>query len=251
MQKEEGLYLFAVIPKAEERSFGTTELDGRVTEVFTVPFHDMSMVTASAPIKIYEPTRKNARNHQQTISRVMEEFSVIPMSFGNILEDREDVHLFMEQLYEQFQHIFPKIENKIEVGLKLMGKKEWITEQANKNPSLQRLKRNAASAKPHYYEQLKLGEAAKSFVTSLHSQFEQEVFQPLAELSEAAKSNEVINERMLLNASFLISLENEEAFDARVNEIYEKWKSCIDFTYTGPWPAYNFINLKIKAGQTS
>ncbi len=81
----------------------------------------------------------------------------------------------------------------------------------------------------------------------LHEEFEKEVFHPLADISDAAKSNEVINERMLLNAAFLLDKDQEEAFEKKLNEIYNKWMDSADFKYTGPWPAYNFIDIKLTA----
>lgn len=247
-----GYYLFAVIPDAVEKQFEPVSLGGGKREVFSIPYKEVAVVVAQAPVQIYEPSRKNARAHQDTVSNVMKEHTIIPVSFGNIMESREDVEVFMEKLYDNFKKIFPKIENKFEVGLKLVGKKEWMQKQAHSNPKLKQMKEalEDKSKAAGYYDRLALGEASKNFIGSIHAEFEKEIFEPLAKISDAAKSNEVINERMLLNAAFLVDKEKEEAFDKKVNELYEKWKDRIDFNYTGPWPAYNFIDLKIKAGAT-
>ncbi|SDN73515.1 GvpL/GvpF family gas vesicle protein [Alkalicoccus daliensis] len=247
-----GYYLFAVIPDAVNKKFKDVELDGEKCKVITVPYKDMAAVAAKAPIKIYEPSRKNAKAHQDAVSNIMKEHTVIPVSFGNIVESEKDVEIFMKQLYPNFKIIFPKIANKFEVGLKLVGKKKWMQEQAQNNPKLKQMQQSIEdkSKASSYYDRLAIGEASKDFVGAIHLQFEKEVFQPLAKIANAAKSNEVVNERMLLNAAFLLEKDKEEEFDLKVNEIYEKWKDHIDFTYTGPWPAYNFIDLKVKAGAT-
>lgn len=245
-----GYYLFAVIPESVNKTFKDVVLDGETCKVITVPYKDMSAVAAKAPVRIYEPSRKNAKAHQDAVSNIMKEHTVIPVSFGNIVESEKDVEIFMQQLYPNFKVIFPKIKGKFEVGLKLIGKKDWMAKQAQNNPKLKQMQQSLQdkSKASSYYDRLAIGEASKDFVGAIHLEFEKEVFQPLAKIANAAKSNEVVNERMLLNAAFLLDKEQEEAFDIKVNEIYEKWKDKVDFTYTGPWPAYNFIDLKVKAG---
>ena len=40
--------------------------------------------------------------------------------------------------------------------------------------------------------------------------------------------------------------EKEEAFDQKVNDLFEVWKDKVEFKYTGPWPAYNFVNIILR-----
>ncbi|MFB4164468.1 GvpL/GvpF family gas vesicle protein [Alteribacillus sp. JSM 102045] len=247
MAEELGCYLFCAIETEEKQSFGNVALAGKEREVYTVHYNNHAVVVADAPIQVYEPSRKNAKAHQETISKVMEDFTVIPMSFGTVLKSQKDVSLLMEQLKEQFKEIFPKIRNKIEVGLKVIGKKEWLSQEANQQSDIKKLKEKTKSKQAGYYDQIQLGESAERFVRGLHERMENEIFSPLAEMADAAVSNEVINERMLLNASFLVDLDKEEKFDEIVNELYEKWQDKTEFKYTGPWPAYNFIDIKLKA----
>jgi hypothetical protein len=51
---------------------------------------------------------------------------------------------------------------------------------------------------------------------------------------------------MVLNAAFLVSRDQETRFDAKVNELYEQHHEQFNFMYSGPWPPYNFIDLKIE-----
>ena len=36
------------------------------------------------------------------------------------------------------------------------------------------------------------------------------------------------------------------AFDERVKEISRKYEDILTFKYSGPWPPYNFVNIKLK-----
>ena len=48
-----------------------------------------------------------------------------------------------------------------------------------------------------------------------------------------------------MNAAFLVGREAEPAFDARVKEIGLRYDK-LTFKYTGPWPPYNFVNIRLK-----
>ncbi|WP_026691528.1 GvpL/GvpF family gas vesicle protein [Alteribacter aurantiacus] len=250
---KEGVYLFGAIETAEPKTFEKVKLAGEHRRVYTIPYKNLSMVVADAPVDIYEPSRQNLKAHQDTVATIMKTFTIIPMSFGNVLESKKDVEILLGKLSPQFNEIFPRIRGKIEVGLKLVGKKEWIEHVAKNEPAMKKLQTNVQgkNAQAGYYDRIKLGEAARNFMTQLQITFDEAVFQPLAEVADAAKNNESISERMVLNAAFLIDKEKEAEFDALVNDLHEEWSDRVDFKYSGPWPAYNFINLKIKAEDAS
>ncbi len=93
----------------------------------------------------------------------------------------------LENLYPQFEKLFPAIKGKIEVGLKVIGKKEWLEEKVNENPELEKV---SASVKGKseaigYYERIQLGGMAQKMFTSLQKEVKTDVFSPLEEAAEA------------------------------------------------------------------
>ena len=64
-------------------------------------------------------------------------------------------------------------------------------------------------------------------------------------MSVASRVNKPIGDKMIMNAAFLVSRDQEPAFDARVKEIGAKYDK-LTFKYTGPWPPYNFVNIRLK-----
>lgn len=97
-----------------------------------------------------------------------------------------------------------------------------------------------------FYDQIQVGEQAQNFILHLEELAAEEIYLPLMEIAEAGKLNKTIPGKTLLNAAFLIDTHNEESFDKRVNELYEIWKDKADFKYSGPWPAYNFVNIVLR-----
>ncbi|PLT29678.1 GvpL/GvpF family gas vesicle protein [Peribacillus deserti] len=251
MSQEEsmGIYIFCGIQTETDESFDTVEIEGETKELFTVRYRDAAIVAAEVPMKIYHPNKENLLMHQNAVANVMKKNdTVIPVSFGNVFQSKEDVGVLLENLYPQFEKLFPEIKGKIELGLKVIGKKEYLESQINENSKIDRMAKSVKgkSEAASYYERIQLGGAAQKIITSLQQEVKSEVSAPLAELAEASKINDPIGEKMLLNAAFLVDRDKEAEFDQKVNEIHEEWKDKVDFNYSGPWPAYNFINIRLK-----
>ncbi len=254
MSEETGIYIFCGIQTKQEPDFGTFHFEGEDRSIFTIHYEDAAMVAAEVPMKIYHPNKDNLMMHQQVISSVMEkENVVIPISFGNVFHSKSDVLKLLESLYPQFSQLFPKVKGKIEVGLKVVGKKDWLEHEIHKNPQVQGKKQmvQEKSKNAGFYDRIQLGEMAQKFFKSIQEDVQSDIYEPLAGMAESAQVNEPIGEKMLLNAAYLIDQDQEEQFDEKVNELHEKWKDKVDFKYTGPWPAYNFINIQLKVEESS
>ncbi len=51
---------------------------------------------------------------------------------------------------------------------------------------------------------------------------------------------------MIMNAAFLVDRAGEDVFDAAVKALSRRYEDVLAFRYTGPWPPYNFVNIKLK-----
>ena len=65
-------------------------------------------------------------------------------------------------------------------------------------------------------------------------------------MSVASRANKPIGDKMIMNAAFLVAREKEAAFDAKVKQHRRAGTSTLTFKYTGPWPPYNFVNIRLK-----
>jgi hypothetical protein len=61
----------------------------------------------------------------------------------------------------------------------------------------------------------------------------------------ASRANKPIGDKMIMNAAFLVARDRETAFDAKVKAIGAR-HDMLTFKYTGPWPPYNFVNIRLK-----
>ena len=80
---------------------------------------------------------------------------------------------------------------------------------------------------------------------------ERQILARLRDVSVASRVNRAIGDKMIMNAAFLVQRDQENAFDRRIKEIASHYDK-LTFKYTGPWPPYNFVNIRLKlerAGQ--
>lgn len=248
-EKEMGVYIFCGIQTEDDSNFGTVEVEGEERDTYLVRYKDAAFVAATVPMKIYSPNQENLMMHQSLVAKVMEENeSVIPVSFGNVFKSKEDVKILLEKLYPQFEKLFPEIKGKFELGLKVIGKQEYLESTVKSNANIQSMSKNVQgkSKDAGYFDRMKLGEATQKIIESLRKEIETDIYKPLEKLSTAGRVNDPQGEKVLLNAAFLVDRNQDEKFDTKVNELHEKYKDKVDFKYTGPWPAYNFVNIRLN-----
>src|ERR1043166_1676445 len=80
-----GKYVYCIIRSDRPREFGAIGIGGG-QRVYTVGFNNLAAVVSDTPIVIYDPTRENVLAHEFVNETVMREHTVIPMSFGTVLD---------------------------------------------------------------------------------------------------------------------------------------------------------------------
>ena len=242
-----GRYVYCIVRADQQLNFGPIGIGEEPAPVYTVRCDDLSAVVSDSPLGVLDPTRDNVLAHQRVNETVMREHTVLPMSFGTVFKTRDDVTAFLKSAYRAFSDVLDKMENKLEFGLKVLWDRDAVIKQIeNDDEDIHRLKSEIAAQKGStYFARMQYGRLIDAALQSRSERYVAEIFDRLRDVSVAARSNKPIGDRMILNAAFLVSRDAEEAFDARVKELGGK-HGMLTFRYTGPWPPYNFVNIRLK-----
>jgi Mg2+ and Co2+ transporter CorA len=251
---EEGKYVYCIIKSPKSREFGQIGIGDGTNVVYTVHFQELAAVVSDTPIRIYDPTRENVLAHEFVNETVMREYTVIPMSFGTLFRTEEDIVELLKSTYQAFDDVLEKMKDKIEFGLKVLWDREKVIGTIeNSNDEIRRLKdeinRNAQSST--YFARMQLGRLVESALEDAGNSYVRDIHEALKPAAVASRSNKPIGDRMILNAAFLVDREREKAFDEAVKAISQKYEDLLTFKYTGPWPPYNFVNIKLKLEKAS
>jgi len=244
---QRGKYVYCVIPTDEPLTFGSIGIGAEPAEVHTVNYEDIAAVVSDTPIELYEPTRQNVLAHERVNDTVMRQHTVIPMSFGTVFKTREDIHQLLRSAYDAFKDVLVKMEDKLEYGLKVLWDRDRIVEEIEReNEDIRRLRAEISSQHGStYFARMQYGRMVDAALQARSERYVQVLFDALRPVAVASRANRPIGDKMILNAAFLVRRDKEPDFDAAVKAIGATYEHLM-FKYTGPWPPYNFVNIRLK-----
>jgi hypothetical protein len=246
-EAHEGKYVYCIIKPAKPLGFGPLGIGPAPAETHTVNFKDIGAVVSNTPMVVQDPTRENVLAHQRVNETVMQQHTVIPMSFGTVFKTDEDIIELLRSAYEAFTDVLNKMQDKFEFGLKVLWDRDQIVREIEEeDEDIRRLKSEISSQKGStYFARMQYGRLIDAALQARSERYVAEVFQALRDVSVASRSNKPIGDRMIMNAAFLVARDAEGSFDARVRSIGQRFDK-LTFKYTGPWPPYNFVNIRLK-----
>ena len=247
-QAEPGRYVYCIIRSREPRTFGNIGIGGD-TPVYTVGYEDLAAVVSDTPIRIYDPTRENVLTHEFVNESVMKDHTVLPMSFGTIFRTSEDIVELLKSTSKALEDVLEKMQGKIEFGLKVLWDRDRVIERIqDRDEEIQRLKQGIESGghSSTYFARMQLGRLVEAAIEEAANRFVKDIHESLKPVAVASRTNKPIGDRMILNAAYLIDRSQEAQFDQTVRELSQRYEEMLSFRYTGPWPPYNFVNIKLR-----
>ena len=243
----EGKYVYCIIKSERPLSFGALGMGSEPAQVQTVIYRDLAAVVSSTSLVVQDPTRDNVLAHQRVNETVMQQHTVIPMSFGTVFKTDDDIIELLRSAYDAFSDVLNKMQDKFEFGLKVLWDRDQIIREIEgEDEDIRRLKGEISTQKGStYFARMQYGRLIDAALQARSERYVAEIFEALRDVSVASRSNKPIGDRMIMNAAFLVARDAEHAFDARVKDIGSRYAK-LTFKYTGPWPPYNFVNIRLK-----
>ena len=248
-QQQEGRYVYGVIEARDNLGFGRIGIGGMGENVYCVPHGDVAAVVSKTPVFIFDPTRENALAHEHVIETVMKSNTIIPMSFGTVFRTDDDIREVLKSIYPSLKDVLKQMANKLEFGLKVTWDRDRIVEELKReNEEIHRFQHELTRKhlQSTYFARMQLGRMIDKALSERAAEVVREIYDGLRTVCVASRDNKVIGDKMIMNAAFLIQKDKEAEFDAAVNAVAQKFGDRLNFKYTGPWPPYNFVNIRLK-----
>jgi hypothetical protein len=247
--RDEGRYVYGVIQSKESITFGRIGVGGTGELVYSVNHGDIAAVVSKTAVFIFDPTRENALAHEHVIESVMKQYTIIPMSFGTVFRTDDDIREVLKSIYPSLKDVLKQMEGKVEFGLKVTWERDQVIDELkHEDEEIHRF--HSEITRKHlqstYLARMQLGRMIDRALQERSAQYVREIYEALRNTSVASRDNKPIGDKMIMNAAFLIEREREEEFDAAVNRVARKFGNRLNFKYTGPWPPYNFVNIRLK-----
>lgn len=235
-------YLYCIIESKKNEEFGEIGING--SKVYAVIYKDLGAVVSNSlgedPIEVLS----EGITHQKVVEEVMKKFTIIPMSFGQVPKSEEEVKGFLAEHYDELKELFRKIEGKVELGLKASWKMDKIMKEiVNTNDRIRIIQKqiNSLPEEKSYYLRIELGKLVAEELKAHGQALAEKIFDSLKLLAVDAKTNNPLNDKMILNAAFLVPKDKEGHFDKTVNEIEKKYPELtLRYVVSAP---YNFVTI--------
>jgi hypothetical protein len=191
--------------------------------------------------------RAEAIAHARVLEAALAGGTVLPMRFGVIMNDPEEVRNRLLADHEpDLRAQLDSFAGKVEVSIRALYEEQPLMRQiVSEEPEIARL-RASLQGKPEaatYYERIRLGELIAQAVERRREADTQEIVGALADLAVTVSIGEPAHERVVFNASFLVESDRMSAFDQRLDQIAADRAERMRFKYTGPLPPHSFVEL--------
>ena len=250
---ELGKYLYCIIACQEDHAFDAVAIGSDDGMVHTVCHKGLGFVVSDSLVKQYESTRKNMMAHEKVLETVMREFTLLPVRFGTVTNSTsplQDIQKLLSNRFEEFQKLLADMEGKVELGLKAFWRDEKAVfeEIVAENAAIRRLRDSLSRKSPEatHFDRIGLGEMVKEALNRKRAKEAAEILPPLRRVAHSVRENEVLADRMVVNAAFLVDKVRGPEFDQAVSKLDEQLSERVALKYVGPAPPYNFVNIVVN-----
>ena len=229
-----------------------SEIKGIVgAELVAVSFDQISAVISNIEKADLVANQVNAFAFAHVIESLEQQYPLLPMRFGSVMESTDSILKMLEKNYPEFRNNLQKVENKSEFGLKIFCDTEKLkadlssTSDAISKSSQKPATENKDSIYREYINQKlkvhRLEEMMMVYIDSIIAEFTGF----LVKLEAEKKIKKMTNATTIIDAVFLLEKDKKADLVRSIKELQNQ-HSGLNYTLTGPWPPYSFVDINLK-----
>ncbi len=208
---------------------------------------DVAALVSDAPDGELSFDREAMMIHARVLEEAHAQGTVLPMRFGVVMGDRQDVlGRLLERHHQHLRAQLQAFDGKAELKLRATYDEErLLSDVVAEDRDVARLRRSLRGLPQDatYYGRIELGQLVSRAIDRMRERDARALLEELAPLSLDQEIAAPRHERIVLDASFLVTRSQLDAFDARVEQLAERAAGKIRFKFTGPLPPHSFVNL--------
>lgn len=178
--------------------------------------------------------------HDQIISQLMREQTVLPMSFGTVLKDENGLATLIAQNAPQWQAILEKVKGCVELGIKAYVKREALLKQIS-------IGGNAQTTAANYLQQKKSARDAQQRAQDYANEVLTKLHHACMEFARDGLVKPIQNPQvsaeglMSLRGIYLLEKEQVDYFGDHVGNQIDFHRSWLTVIADGPFAPYHFV----------
>jgi len=241
------VYVYGIINGPKRLRLSQKGMGGQ--NVFNIIYGRISALVSISDKNHFEPNEKNVFTHEAVIEEMMNNNqAVLPMRFATVLNNKREIKEILRKQYREFVNNLEKVKGAVELGVKVFWEADKMKEKAKSDVS-KRIKqvsgfpRSAGSGSRYLLGKMKdyfleegLEQEAEKLAKAINRR--------LSRHARDSRLKKLVTGALALNASYLVAKENCQDFENEVAKMQKENKN-LKFLFSGPWPPYNFIEVKV------
>ena len=246
----EGRYIYGIIPGSNETSLDISGVDNS-TPVYTIADQDLSCVLSDYSGEAFgalsrEEVVRALLAHQRVVEQVMQDHTVLPVKFGTLVGNSQEVLDLLSQGHSGFVDTLAAIRNNVEIEVAATWDTSEALQEMSKEEDVVRARETIThKGEPTVEDRVRLGQVVKACMDRRRDSYREGMIRFLKPLSVDVIPNALVSDRMVMNVAFLVNRARQQEFDERVNQLDDLFQNEITFRVIGPLPPYSFSTVEI------
>ena len=245
-----GAYLYGFTDRAYRPGDELRGLGG--APVRLVPFRDVAAVVSPHPVQRLLPSRSNLEPHHRIVRRIASEAPLVPAAFGHISDTEEQILGVLSGNYEDIRGEIDRLAHKCEMTLGLSWTVQNIFEFIVRlDPELRALRdRVFRDREPSMNEKLQVGSMFEATLNRYRERITAALVAAFAGIVHEVVHKPPRHEQSICQAALLVDRTAVDEFGRRVQAAGRMFDGNYALDYSGPWPPYSFVKLRLQAERT-
>jgi hypothetical protein len=225
------------------------ELQGLASApVHAIRFKDIAAIVSDHPVEKLSLLRRNLEPHHRVVREISNQTTFIPATFGHISDTAEQIQEVLRDNHAGIREELERLAGKAEMGVKLLWDVDNIFDffVSFDRELRNRRDRVFGKSRPSLEEKIELGAFFDKRLKQERDRLSNQIVTALSPVTCEFRVNPPAEEKMVLNAAFLIERAREKEFEEALYRAAGLFDSNFALDYSGPWPPYSFIRLTLK-----
>lgn len=222
--------------------------------VYLIPYKDIALVVKESPSIDYKDIPREALvqyllAHQAVIEEIMKERTAVPIKFGTTAVNDVGAREILEFGYARFKDAIDGMKDKTEIEvIARWNDLDSVLKEIGNKAEIRRFKEGIKTGGQSNFQSLavELGRMVKTALNEENSRVRDEIRAVLNEHAVEFRLHDPLDDRMIMNAAFLIQKGREGLLEEEVEKLDNEYGNKVDFRVVGPLPPHSFSTLEIK-----
>jgi len=243
-----GFYVYSFLRAKDQEAVIASKLKGiEEADIEVIVRHDLAVAVSPIVAKKIRPQRKFLAAHQDIVTYLSKHWSMLPVSFGLIADDIDQVHHILNSNRDILNEQIDRVDGQVEMTLSLKWTAENIPQYfVDRYPQLAEARSMIVAGEASRDDQIEMGRIFEKLLTAERSEHTQNFLDLLEPLSKEIDVQPTRNESDVMRLACLIDRNTEADFSAAVYKAAELFSDEFAITFNGPWPPYSFVKLALS-----